>query len=578
MNMRSFRLTLTICSMAALTSASGAAPADWRAEKRIVDLHMHLGTENRFVERAVGIMDRAGIGVGVNLSGGYVTHQPGETSAFERNKARADRLYPGRFVHYFNLNYLNWDDPDFSEQAVRQVEEAHRLGAAGLKEYKRLGLYLRDKDGKLLAVDDPRLDPMWKRCGELGMPVSIHVSDPKAFWMPYNSQNERWTELKDHKSWWFGDPDKYPSREALLEARNRVIERHPGTTFVCVHFANNPEDIGKVDEWLDRYPNMMVDLAARVPELGRHDPAIVRELFTKHQERILFATDFMVYDKLILGSGGDDDQPTDDDGVDFYEKHWRWMETNDRQFEHMTPIQGEWKIDAIGLPDEVLRKIYFDNARRLLARSMPRPVAQAFRIDDDFQLSGDLQHHAWERARPIRIEQGLVDGAAKLAESTTVRILWSDQYLYLGYEAPFTELTVFDPPVVDGEREGLWNRDVVEAFIGTDPARPQNYTEYEVAPTGERLDLRINLPDKSLEWNSGFESAVSVDRVKKIWRTEMRIPLAAIGGERPQAGSRWRLNLYRNNVAARSFLAWSPTAVRTAHHPDRFGWLEFVAQ
>jgi len=284
--------------------ADNKSPDQWRKDRRLIDLHMHVGTGEKYFKRTVGIMDRVGMGVGANLSGGYVTHSEGKTSASERNKAMADRLYPDRFVHYFNLNYADWGAPDFSERAVRQVEEAHRLGAAGLKEYKRLGLYLRDKDNKLILIDDPKLDPVWKRCGELGLPVSIHVADPLAFWKPYNAKNERWTELKDQKSWWFGDPSKYPSREALLEARNRVIERHPKTTFVCVHFANNPEDIETVGRWLDRYPNMMVDLAARVPELGRHEPAKVRNLFTRHQDRILFATDFMVYDKLILGSGG----------------------------------------------------------------------------------------------------------------------------------------------------------------------------------------------------------------------------------------------------------------------------------
>ena len=558
-----------------LPPAAAGAPAQWRADKRTIDLHVHLGTRDANVQRAVGIMDRAGIGIGVNLSGGHVTHSPGKESSFQRNKARAERLAPGRFVHYFNLDYSRWNEPDFSEWAVRQVEEAHRLGAAGLKEYKRLGLYLRDKNNKLITVDDPKLDPVWKRCGELGLPISIHVSDPLAFWRPYNSRNERWTELKDHKSWWFGDPKKYPSREDLLEARNRVIARHPNTTFVCVHFANNPEDIDQVGKWLDKNPNMMADLAARVPEIGRHDPKKVRDLFVRHQDRILFATDFMVYSKLILGSGGDNEKPTDDDAVGFYKKHWRWMETNDRQFEHMTPIQGEWKIDAIGLPAAVLRKVYFDNARRLLVRALPPPTARAVKIEADFNLSGDLKNGAWQRAKPVRIQQGLLDGVAKPEQSTEVRILWSDRYLYLGYRAPFTMLTVFDPPITEGERAGLWDRDVVEAFIGPDPNNINRYTEYEVAPTNERLDLDLSLPDKRLGWDSGFTSAVKVDRKKTIWTTEMRIPLAAISGAKPQVGTRWRLNLYRNNRAGKTFLAWSPTGVRTAHHPERFGFLEF---
>src|SRR6185369_15888089 len=220
----------------------------------------------------------------------------------------------------------------------------------GLKEYKRLGLFLRDKDKKLLKIDDPRLDAMWDKCGELGMPVSIHVADPVAFWRPYDEQNERWTELKDHKSWWFGDASKYPSHEDLLWALDRVIARHPKTTFVCVHFANNPEDIDWVDQALERRPNMMADLAARMPEVGRHDPMKVHNLFVKRQDRIVFATDFQVYDKLILGSSGDAERPTDHDAEIFYEKEWRWLETWDKNWAHMTPIQGDWTINSIGLP------------------------------------------------------------------------------------------------------------------------------------------------------------------------------------------------------------------------------------
>jgi hypothetical protein len=251
------------------------------------------------------------------------------------------------------------------------VEEGHRLGAAGFKEYKRLGLYLRDKSGKLIAIDDEKLDPMWKRLGELGMPVSIHVADPKAFWLPYDDKNERWTELKDHKSWWFGDASKFPPHQALLDALDRVILRHPETTFVCVHFANDAEDLAWVDARLDARKNMMADLAARIPEIGRHDPEAVRRLFVKHQDRILFATDFQVYERLTLGSGGSGPPPTEDDARIFFQKHWRWLETSDKGFAHMTPIQGDWTISGIALPAPVLRKIYFENARKLLARSLP---------------------------------------------------------------------------------------------------------------------------------------------------------------------------------------------------------------
>ena len=357
-------------SAAPASPGTATGPAQWRAEHRLIDMHQHIDCSKEHLDRAVRIMDRAGIGVAVNLSGGTVTHAPGEVSEFEKNKQQTDKLYPGRFLHYMNLDYTGFDDPDFSAKAVRQIEDGRRLGAAGFKEYKRLGLFLRDGAGKLIKVDDPKLDGVWKRCGELGMPISIHVADPRAFWLPYNETNERWTELKDHRNWWFGDPAVYPKREEILAALIRVIGRHPETTFVSVHFANNAEELDTVDAWLDRYPNMRADVAARIPELGRQDPEKVRRIFLKHQDRILFGTDFQVYDRLTLGSGGSGPPPTDDDAEMFFSKHWRWFETRDRKFPHMTPIQGDWTIDGIGLPPEALRKIYFDNARKLLARSI----------------------------------------------------------------------------------------------------------------------------------------------------------------------------------------------------------------
>src|SRR5262249_59246955 len=143
-----------------------------------------------------------------------------------------------------------------------------------------------------------------------------------------------------------------------------------------------------------------------MPEVGRHDPRKTHRLFVKHQDRILFATDFQIYDKLILGSSGDAERPTDRDAEVFYEKEWRWLETQDRNWEHMTPIQGDWRISSIGLPAPVLRKIYFDNARRLLARSLPPPVLRAAHVDQDFEPDGVLDDPAWRRASPVRVEYG----------------------------------------------------------------------------------------------------------------------------------------------------------------------------
>jgi predicted TIM-barrel fold metal-dependent hydrolase len=547
----------------------------WRKERRIVDLHMHIDAAPERFDRAVRIMDRSGIGIGVNLSGGTVTRKDGGTSFFQRVKEMADSRYPGRFVHYMNLDYAGWDDPGFSEKAAAQVVEGRRLGAAGLKEYKRLGLYLKDANGSLIRIDDPKLDAVWAKCGELGMPVSIHVADPRAFWLPRDEKNERWKELKDHPDWWFGNPGKFPPREELLAALNRVIERHPGTTFVCVHFANNSEDIAWVDRMLDAHPNMMADLAARIPEIGRHAPAEVRRVFTKHADRILFASDFMVYERLILGSAGDDERPTDDDGVTFFDKCWRWMETNDRDWPHMTPIQGDWTISSIGLSPEVCRKIYFDNAMKLLARSMPLPVMKAARLKEDFLPGEKRQDAAWAAASPVRLEYSSPDAAARPTLSTAVRALWSDQYLYLHYECPFTALSTFSPTQQE-ERIGLWDNDVVEAFIGTDPAEPKRYTEYEWAPNGEALDLSIDPANKDFAWKSWMQYAVEVDHSAKVWRVEVRIPMKSLATAPPVPGAKWRINLYRHDKANKAGLAFSPTLTGTFHTPERFGWLELL--
>ncbi len=557
----------------------------WRAEHRIIDLHQHLDYTPELLARAIRVMDASGVGLGIDLTPGTVTAgAKGEPGEFESHKKMEDSLFPGRWVQYMNLDYTHWDQTDFAQQAVKQVEEGHRLGAAGFKEWKRLGLYLRDGSGALIKIDDPKLDPMWERLGQLHMPISIHVADPKAFFEPYTPQNERWEELKDHHSWWFGDTNKFPTWKGLLEAMSRVIGRHPNTTFVCVHFGNNAEELEWVDQQLALHPNMMVDLAARIPEIGRHDPGKVHDFFVKHQDRILFATDFQSLDwRMILGSSGPEPPPSEADAEVFFRKEYRWLETWDKNWPHMTPIQGNWSISSIGLSVPVLRKIYFDNARRLLARSLPTPVLAARHTTVDFVPDGDVTKTIWQTTKPVHIETRSGDGAICAALSTTVRCLWSSNNLYLAYRCPFTKLTVFDPPQKEGKRIGkphdglsLWDRDVVEAFIGSDLKNIRHYMEFEVAPTNERLDASLDLPKKDFAWESHFQSAVRVDEKGRFWDCEMRIPMASLGAQPAAAGTKWRINLYRGDTASKTDLSWNPCLVETFHAPDRFGVLEFT--
>ena len=200
------------------------------------------------------------------------------------------------------------------------------------------------------------------------------------------------------------------------------------------------------------------------------------------------------------------------------------------------------------------------------------PTLKASRVAEDFVPDGNVSKRAWRNAKPVRMELESKTSIARPELSTTVRALWSEQFLYLAFECPFTKLTVFEP-VQTKERFGLWERDVVEAFIASDTNDVKHYTEYEVSPTNERLDVKI--PEKDFVWSSGFESATRVDEKAKRWTAEMRIPVSALG-KTPTAGAPWRINLYRCDYANKAFLASHPTLTGSFHVPERFGILQFT--
>ncbi len=322
-----------------------------------VDVHTHISPVR--AEDAVQLMDRFGIDVAVILSAA----PPGpEWLRIQRAAAQSD----GRLIAFAGMAWAALRYPDrLGELLAAGVHEAHRLGARGIKIPKALGLALPDPDGGLLAVDDPRLAPAFDAAGALGLPVAIHVGDPVAFWQPVDEHNERFAELSLHPGWSYADKD-VPSHRALFDAQRRLFARHPNTTFIAVHVAGFPENLDEVDALLNACDNVVVDIAARVPEIGRVPPAVGRAFFLRHQDRILFGTDFGLYPtSMMLGSPLAWPE-TDRDLSHFFRATWRYLETGTRDFAHPTPIQGDWPISGIDLPDEVLHKVYWDNAARVL--------------------------------------------------------------------------------------------------------------------------------------------------------------------------------------------------------------------
>src|SRR5262249_31443693 len=315
----------------------------------LVPERQYLGTP----QECLAVMDRKNIRAMVNLTGG-------DDQGLADRVAKYDKAHPGRFYTCTEPSYSKFKQSEYPKIQAEAIAQAHRDGARGLKILKTLGLYLRENitSGTLVKIDDPRFDPMWDACGQLNMPVAIHVSDPIAFFTPTDRFNERYEELNNHPDWSFYGGD-FPSNAEPLAARNRVIARHPKTQFVTLHFGNFSENLQNVAENLDRYPNMWVDMAARIGELGRQ-PFTSRKFFDKYQDRILFGTDATPHG---------DEFPQQVFNDQLYEIYYRFLETEDEYFDYAPariPPQGRWRIYGINLPDTVLRKVYYDNAARLL--------------------------------------------------------------------------------------------------------------------------------------------------------------------------------------------------------------------
>ncbi len=317
-----------------------------RAKFPVIDMHQHVNDARGIGDRIppaemVQRMDQLNIKSMVILTGGW-----GEQ--LQKVMDEMVKPYPGRFVVFAQPDWSKIDDSNFSDLMVKQLDDAVRRGARGYKILKELGLGIKDKTGKLITVDDPRMDPVWEECGRLGIPVAIHIADPEAFFHPIDGENERYEELNEHPDWSFYGP-QFPSFEELLAARNRMFTKHPHTTFIVLHAGNWPENLGNVAEMMDRLPNTVIEFGAREAELGRQ-PRRARKLFMDYQDRVMF---------------GSDNTPD----VDMYQNNFRWLETDDEAFDYWgSPSQGRWTISGLNLPDPVLEKIYHLNAEKLFSK------------------------------------------------------------------------------------------------------------------------------------------------------------------------------------------------------------------
>jgi predicted TIM-barrel fold metal-dependent hydrolase len=333
------------------------APFPKGAHRR-VDAHAHLMVGA--LPQIEKLMDRYGFEHIVDLSGGT------PDTNLEAHLAQA-KASGGKITVFMTLPGIELRRPGFGERIASMLARAQEMGARGLKVYKGLGLGYLDPQDRRVAIDDPRLDPVFDAAGRLHMPVAIHTADPKAFWNPVDESNERFDELKVHPDWaMYGQP--VPSWSELLDELERRIDRHPDTTFIAVHFGCAAEEPERVARMLRKYPNLYVDTAARFPEIGRHPSSEMRKMFIEFQDRILYGTDLGVgIDPLdiVTGSSGEE-VPTLEEVDRFFSSSYRYLETSDPEIPSPTPIQGDWNIHGVGLPSDVLEKIYWQNATRIL--------------------------------------------------------------------------------------------------------------------------------------------------------------------------------------------------------------------
>ena len=329
-----------------------------------IDAHNHLFGEYA-PKDLIAAMDQSGVRTFVNVTGNAILPYENNTYTIRRRDIEVYfqqyvKAYPGRFAAMTMAEFAQWGEPvllknNFVDRCIQVLESHISLGALGLKVTKELGLFFKDASGSQLPVDDPRLEAIWERCGELGVPVLIHVSDPWGFFLPADEKNEHWSTLREFPAWSFRN--SFFSKQELLDQRDRLVTKHAHTRFLLPHVANNPEDLDYVARLLDCHPNVSIDFSARLDELGRQ-PYTARDFFIRYQDRILFGVDMPVTPEI-------------------YRCHFRFLETQDEYFDYPDYIgrwgKTRWRIYGLHLPDDVLRKVYSGNAVRLFP-----PLAEGF--------------------------------------------------------------------------------------------------------------------------------------------------------------------------------------------------------
>ena len=306
-----------------------------------IDIHNHQGNMNTsdFLD-LISKMDKLNMAVMINLSGrGFRSSGDHLEKSIENIRNR----YPNRFVLFTNVDFVDIDNPEWTARTNKQLEDDVKRGAKGLKIYKSLGMFNKDKSGKRISIDDKRIDPVWAKCGELGIPVLIHAADPKQFWQPIDKNNERWLELKLHPGRRHDtDTVKW---ETIMEEQHNIFRKHPKTKFINAHLGWYASDLKKLGGLMDQFPNMYTEIGAVIAELGRQ-PRAAKAFLTTYQDRVLFGKDSWVPEE--------------------YETYFRVLETEDEYFPYHKRYHAFWRMYGIGLPDDILKKIYYKNAMKLL--------------------------------------------------------------------------------------------------------------------------------------------------------------------------------------------------------------------